>query len=156
MRFDDEHDYDQKIYDIAIIQEHLIPEQKFKTFIFKMAQKHGSITGMYWIIDVVCALNAKEFDEKRKHALKQISLRIYSYYHDDDISPRQKTAIMKATGKYTMQEIADTLHISRQTVYYYLKQQEELPTRCILTYGEYNLVMDFMDCWHELTEMEKI
>ena len=156
MRFDDDHDYDQKIYDIGTIQEHLIPEQHFKNFIFKMAQKHGSITGMYWIIDVVCALNPKEFDEKRKHALKQIILRIYSYYHEDDMSPKQKVTVMKASGQYTMQEIADALHITRQTVYYYLRQQEELPTRSILTYGEYNLMLDFMDCWHELAEMEKL
>ena len=154
LRFDDEHDYDQKIYDIAIIREHLIPEQRFRNFIFKMAKKHGSITGMYWLIDVVCALNPKEFDEKRKHALKQIVLKIYSYYSDDSISPKQQVTLMKASGKYSGQEIADILHISRQTVYYYLRQQEELPTRCMLSYGEYNLVMDFMDCWHELTEME--
>lgn len=154
LRFDDEHDYDQKIYDIAIIREHLIPEQHFRNFIFKMAKKHGSITGMYWLIDVVCALNPKEFDEKRKHALKQIVLKIYSYYSDDSISPKQQVTLMKASGKYSGQEIADILHISRQTVYYYLRQQEELPTRSMLSYGEYNLVMDFMDCWHELTEME--
>ena len=154
LRFDDEHDYDQKIYDIALIQEHLIPEQQFKNFIFRMAHKHGSITGMYWLIDVVSALNPKEFDEKRKHALKQIVLKIYSYYSEDDISQKQRVTIMKASGKYSGQEIADALHISRQTVYYYLRQQDELPTKCMLSYGEYNLVMDFMDCWHELTEME--
>jgi predicted DNA-binding protein YlxM (UPF0122 family) len=156
LRFDDEHSYDQRIYDVTTIQEHLIPEQIFKNFIFKMAHKHGSITGMYWLVDVVCALNSKEFDDKRKAALKTIILKVYTYYDDKEIPPKQMVTVMKATGRYTMQEIADALNISRQTVYYYLHQQEELPTKCMLTYGEYNIMLDFMDCWHEIVEMEKL
>ena len=154
MRFDDEHAYDQKKYDTKVINEHLIPEMQFKKLMLALIEKQGSIKGMYWLEDVVCALNPKEFPEERIRALKQLTLNMYTRY-DVDISPKQKVVLLKAAG-YGTTYIAKELHLSRQTVYYYLEQNEETPTCCMLTYGEYNLMMDFMDCWHELCAIDKI
>lgn len=154
MRFDDEHAYDQKIYDIPTIQEHIIPEHKYRKLVLSLVEKHGNITGAYWLIDFVTALNPKEFSEDRKVALKKLTLKIYTAYDD---TPNNKTmvAVMKAAG-YNIKTIAETLKISRNSVYYFLDKEEELPTRCMLTYGEYNLMMDFMDAWHEIKNMEEL
>lgn len=154
MRFDDEHAYDQKIYDIDTIRTHLIPEHKYRKMVLELSKKQGTITGAYWLIDVVCALNPKEMSEERKNALKKLTMKIYTAY--DDL-PDNKTlvGVMKAAG-YKVNKIAETLNISRNSVYYFLDRTEELPTRCMLTYGEYNLMLDFMDLWHELGNMEEL
>ena len=154
MRFDDEHAYDQKIYDIDTIRTHLIPEHKYRKMVLELSKKQGTITGAYWLIDVVCALNPKEMSEERKNALKKLTMKIYTAY--DDL-PDNKTlvGVMKAAG-YKVNKIAETLNISRNSVYYFLDRTEELPTRCMLTYGEYNLMSDFMDLWHELGNMEEL
>ncbi len=154
MRFDDEHAYDQKIYDIDTIRTHLIPEHKYRKMVLELSKKQGTITGAYWLIDVVCALNPKEMSEERKNALKKLTMKIYTAY--DDL-PDNKTmvGVMKAAG-YKINKIAETLNISRNSVYYFLERTAELPTRCMLTYGEYNLMSDFMDLWHELGNMEEL
>ena len=154
MRFDDDHAYDQKIYDTKVISEHLIPEMQFKKLMLALVEKQGSIKGMHWLEDVVCALNPKEMSEERKNALKKLTMKIYTAY--DDL-PDNKTmvGVMKAAG-YKVNKIAETLNISRNSVYYFLDRTEELPTRCMLTYGEYNLMLDFMDLWHELGNMEEL
>lgn len=146
MRFDDEHAYDQRINDIATIHEHLLPEYQFKRFISNVAKKHGTITGFYWLIDFISALYPDEFPENRKIALKQLTQKVYITY-DDNTSHRYLVFILKSKG-YGPVKIATTLGISRNSVYYFLKRNEELPTRCILTYGEYNLMLDFIDCWN--------
>lgn len=154
MRIDDEHAYDQKIYDTEIIKQHLIPEHKYRNLVLRLAKKHGNITGAYWLIDFVAALNPKEFIEERKIALKKLTLKVYTAY--DDL-PNNKTmvSIMTAAG-YPVSQIAKTLNISRNSVYYFQKRAEEIPVRCMLTYGEYNLMLDFMDAWHEICEMDEI
>lgn len=148
MRFDDEHAYDKRIYDLELIKEHFVPEQRFRKFIFSIAKKHGGITGMYWLTDIVCALNPREFPEERKIALKKLMLKVYTCY-SDNVTTKQMVGVLKECG-YGKTEIADILHISRNSVYYFINREVELPTQCMLTYGEYNLMMDFMDCWEEL------
>lgn len=154
MRFDDEHAYDQKIYDTTVIAAHLIPEMQFKKLVLALVEKQGSIKGMHWLEDFVCALNPKEFPEERVRALKQLTLNMYIHY-DVEISPKQKVTLLKAAG-YGISDIAKEMNICRQTVYYYLKSNEDTPTCCMFTYGEYNLMLDFMDAWHELCAVDKI
>jgi hypothetical protein len=154
MRFDDEHAYDQRINDIATIHDHLLPEYKFKRFVTNIVKKHGSLTGMYWLIDFISALYPDEFSENRKIALKQLTQKIYITY-DDNTSHRYLVSILKAKGMGPS-EIARTLNISRNSVYYFMKRNEDLPTRCILTYGEYNLMLDFLDCWNNFKGLDDI
>ena len=154
MRFDDEHAYNQKIYDTELIEIHLLEEQRYHTFISKLVKKHSNITGAYWIIDVVCSLNPTEFPEERKLALKRLTLKMYTSY---DIAPDNRilVPVLKKTG-YSVCQIAKRLNISRNSVYYFLKKEYVTPTRCMFTYGEYNLMLDFMDAWQELTQMSAI
>ena len=123
MRFDDDHAYDQKIYDTKVISEHLIPEMQFKKLMLALVEKQGSIKGMHWLEDVVCALNPKEFPEDRIRALKQLTLNMYTRY-DVNISPKQQVVLLKAAG-YGTSYIAQELNLSRQTVYYYLKANDK-------------------------------
>jgi hypothetical protein len=143
MRFDDEHAYDQRINDTQTIHEHIIPEHRYRKIVLELSKKHGNINGAYWLIDLICALNPGEFNEQRKIALKQLTQKIYVSY-DDVPTNKQLCAIMKATG-ISPSQIAHNLGISRNTVYYFLDRDQELPTRCMLTYGEYNLMLDFID-----------
>jgi hypothetical protein len=152
MRFDDEHAYDQRINDINTIHDHIIPEHRYIKLVSDLVKKHGNVTGAYWLIDLICALNPQEFNEQRKIALKQLTQKIYVSY-DDCPSNKQLCAVMNAAG-FSKQVIADSLGIARNTVYYFLARDTELPTRCMLTYGEYNLMLDFMDCWEEIKRMD--
>ena len=154
MRLDNDHAYDERIYDLDTIYEHLIPEHKYKKLVTELARVHGNITGAYWLIDLVCALYPSEFTEERKNALKRLTLKIYTAY-DDLPTNKQMTAVMSRAG-YSVAAIAKALNISRNSVYYFLAKEEELPTRCMLTYGEYNLMLDFMDKWEEIRGMSEL
>lgn len=153
MRLDDEHAYNDRINDIPTIHDHLVPEHLFRLMIERVSAKFGDLKGMYWLIDVVCALNPKEFNEQRTLMLKQITQKIYIAY-EDDIPKKRLVALMRKAG-CTVVYIAEKLGIARNTAHYYLRRNEDLPTRCIFTYGEYNLMMDFFDCWNELKEMDQ-
>lgn len=152
MRIDHEHAYDQRIYDQETIREHLIPEQEFKAFIAGVIRTHGSLKHVYWIVDLVAALKPSEFPDQRKVALKNIIHKIFTYYDTSEIPTKQRVTLMHAK-KTPIKDIAATLGISRNSVYYHLKQEEELPTTCMLTYGEYNLMLDFWDIWRELCSL---
>jgi DNA-binding CsgD family transcriptional regulator len=154
MRFDDEHAYNQRINDIPTIQSHVIPEHKFRKLVLELSKKHGNINGAYWLIDLICALYPQEFNEQRIIALKQLTQKIFVSY-DDVLKNKQICALMHMDGCGPT-EISESLNIARNTVYYYLKQNQELPTRCMLTYGEYNLMLDFYDCWEELKRMDQL
>ena len=39
MRFDDEHAYDQKIYNLDTIREHLIPEHQYRKMVLELSKK---------------------------------------------------------------------------------------------------------------------
>lgn len=149
MRIDHEHAYDQRIFDQDTIKEHLIPEQEFKAFIAGVIKTYGSLKHVYWIVDLVAVLKPAEFPDQRKAALKNIIHKIFTYYDTSEIPTKQHVALLKAKGT-PIKDIAKILNISRNSVYYHLKQEEELPTSCMLTYGEYNLMMDFWDIWNEL------
>lgn len=154
MRLNNEHAYDQKIYDIEVIKEHLVPEQRFRMLILRLAEKQGNIMGAYWLIDFISVLYPAEFPDDRKTALKKLTLKVYTAY---ERVPPKKTivALMKASGQ-TVKQISEKLQVSRNTVYYFLDKADSLPTHCMLTYGEYNLMMDFMDAWHEVCVMDII
>lgn len=154
MRFDTEHAYDQHIYDIPTIKEHIIEEWKFRKLLFTIVEKHGSIAGMNLLIDAVCAIYSREFTPPRKAALKRLVMKIYTAY--DYLPPKRQLAAVLKELKYPITKIADILQVTRQTVYWYLSQEDEVPTTCLLTYGEYNLMLDFMDAWHELGSMDNL
>jgi hypothetical protein len=83
---------------------------------------------------------------------KQLTQKIFVSY-DDVPTNKQLCAIMKATG-ISPTQIAHDLGITRNTIYYYMERDQDLPTRCMLTYGEYNLMLDFTDCWEEIKRMD--
>jgi hypothetical protein len=145
MRYDNEHSYDQIIYDPQIILDHLPNEYKFKEFVQTIINKYGDITRVYWIIDLVCTLESKEFPENRIIALKHLVQKLYMS-SDTLTSNKHLVHIFTKLG-YKIAHISKLLHISRNSVYYFLNRAQELPPACILTYGEYNLMLDFIDAW---------
>ena len=77
---------------------------------------------------------------------------MYTAY-DTELDNKAMIRILMNSG-YKKTKIAEILGISRTSVYYFLDKEYTRPTRCMFTYGEYNLMLDFMDAWHELTQMD--
>ena len=151
MRYNEEHAYDDRIFDVPTIREHVLPEHQFRHFVNQVSKKHGQLTGFYWIIDLVAKLYESEFPDERVNALKKLTLKVFTAYNEEP-SKHTICQLLKEQGK-TVAEIADLTRIQRTAVYYYLKRELELPTQCMLTYGEYDLMMDFMDAWNEMRNM---
>lgn len=157
MRIDTEHDFHERVNNPETIKLHLVAEVKLRRLINGLVDKQGTITGMYWLIDFIAAINPDEFSKERKALLKQTVLKVYTAY-DTQLSNKALASMLHAAG-YKAADIATLLGVARNSVYYYLKRNDYVPTRCVLSYGEYNLVMDFLDAMTEiaqLTTLDKI
>ena len=148
MRYNPDRPYDEKVYDLEELEKRLLPEFLFRQFVNKLARIQGTLTSFYWIVDLIAQLFPEEFPPARSTAVKKIAHKVFIVY---DETPPTKTlcALLRKNGT-PVKQIAKILGVKHPTVYYYLKQEIRLPTQAMLTYGEYDLMLDFMDCWKKL------
>lgn len=151
MRLNEDHAYDDRVLDPNQVKERLIPEYIFRHFIRNIAKKQGQITGFHWLIALVSRLFPEEFSPERTKALELLSYKVYVAYYEEP--PTHTLCIIMKQQGISPQVISEKLGIRRENVYYYLKKDIVMPSQCMLTYGEYNLMLDFMDAWNQLTQM---
>lgn len=151
MRLNDEHAYDDRVMNPTEISARLIPEFTFRKFIKTVAKLQGQITGFYWMIDFVTHFYPEEFPKPRVEALQRLSYKVFVAYHEEP--PLHTLCILMKAQGVDPQLIAENLGILRANVYYYLKKEIKVPSQCMLTYGEYDLMLDFMDAWNAIKKM---
>ena len=153
MRLNEEHDYDDRVLNPDDIKEHLVPEFRFRHFVKSVAKMKDQITGFYALITLAAYLYPSEFPAERVDALKRLTYKVYVAFHED---PPKKLMInlMKMNG-VSPKKISNLLNIRRENIYYYTKKESEpeVPLQCMLTYGEYNLMLDFMDAWDKIAKL---
>ncbi len=148
MRFNPDRAYDEIVYDLDEILARQLPEFLFRQFIIKMAKKTNNINIMYTLADLVGHVFPKDFPPNRVTAFKRLALKVYTIY--DARPPKRTLCQLLYESKTPTRQIAKLLGIAQPTVYHHLKQAVEHPSQCMLTYGEYDVMQDFMDCWREL------
>ena len=148
MRYNPDRPYDEKVYDLEELEKRLLPEFLFRQFVNKIAREHQTLTAFYWVVDFIAQMFPEEITPARATALKKIAHKVFVIY--DNLPPAKTiTALLHKDG-VPVKKIAKTLGVKPPTIYYYLKQEIKLPTQAMLTYGEYDLMLDFMDCWNKV------
>lgn len=147
MRIDTEHAYEQQVYNLDDIKDHIIPEWRFRKLLYTMLKYNGGVTGAYAFIDFVAKFNP-EFTPKRIIQVKQAAHKMYMCT-TDYITKKEQAVVLYQCG-VGASNIARALGISRIMVYKYLKMNDNLPLRCVFTYGEYNVILDLLDTWDSI------
>lgn len=148
MRYNPDRPYDEKVYDLEELEKRLLPEFLFRQFVNKITREHETLTAFYWVVDFIAQMYPAEITPARATALKKIAHKVFVIY--DNTPPSKTMAVLLHKSGAPVKKIARTLGVTPPTVYYYLKQEIKLPTQAMLTYGEYDLMLDFMDCWNKL------
>jgi len=153
MRLNEERAYDEFVTTPEVIRDHLVDEFIFRNFLNNIAKKQGTINGFYWLVELVTKLYPAEFDEARATAIKKIAYKVHVAHYEEP--PTQTLCVMMMHQGYKPKEVSRTLNIQPQNVYYYIRRDKEvdLPIKAMLTYGEYDVMLDFMDCWNELKKL---
>lgn len=153
MRINELHAYDDRVLNPKDIQIHTFNEYRFRKFVINIAMINGQIGSFYTLIVLMAHLYPEEFSKERVEALKRLTYKVYIAYQEEP-PLRHLVAMLKNNGMRP-QQIADLLNIKRQNVYYYsrIAEEQETPLQCMLTYGEYDLMMDFLDAWDKTTAL---
>lgn len=153
MRINEEHDYDDRVINIEDTLAHTLQEYRFRCFVKRITLLKGQVGGFYALITLMAYLYPSEFPPERVEAMKKLTYKVFAAYHEDP-PIRYLVKLMQDHG-YKPAEIASALKIKRENVYYYTKKsnEQEVPLQCMLTYGEYDLMMDFMDAWDRTTKL---
>lgn len=154
MRINDEHAYDDRVLNPDDMKEHIFPEFRFRHFVLTVAKMKGQVTGFYALITLAAYLYPEEFPPERVEALKKLTYKVFVAYYEEP--PKKLMISLMKEKNITPRQIARHLKMSRENIYYYTRKEDgatEVIGQCLLTYGEYDLMMDFMDCWDKIRDL---
>ena len=154
MRLNEEHAYDDRVCYPPDILKHIVPEYRFRQFIQTVSKHKGQITAFYALITFVAYMFPEEFPTDRVEAMKKVAYKVFVAYHEEP--PLALMCKVMKERKVPPRVIAKQLNIKRENIYYYMNKEAEVPAQCMLTHGEFNLMMDFMDAWDQIKMMGEL